>query len=90
MKRTKKTPVRPIRPDIESADCCSILLITPLTARGRRWITQRTLPREREYGSDALFCDHRYGMDILHAMLRAGLVLIDAASGQIRSGPARL
>jgi len=73
--------------DLESTNLGTIITITALTDRGRRWLHQHVQGGRVVGGSTSpLDCDHRYGIDILHAALAAGLRLRDTGTGQLAYG----
>ncbi len=71
-----KTP----KPDIVSTNLGTIISLEALTRKGSLWL-RRNVPDARPYGW-RINCEHRCGIDILEAMLAAGLVLEDAATGR--------
>jgi hypothetical protein len=65
--------------DIRSTNLGTIISFQAVTAKGSRWL-RRHVPDARPYWH--IDCDHRCGIDILEAMLAAGLVLEDARTGR--------
>lgn len=67
--------------DIRTTNLGTIISIRPVTAKGRQWL-YANVPDSRRTMSRAVDCEARCGVDILEAMLDAGLTLEDAQSGR--------
>lgn len=67
------------RADIISFNSGSLIGLTANTRRGRRWMADHVLAEGR---GETVYCEHRYGIDILLAARDAGLRLQDGSSGR--------
>ena len=67
------------RISIVTENCGSLWTFSPITRRANRWLRRHC---EAE-SFNPMVVEHRYGFDIAVALLDAGFVLQDAATGQM-------
>lgn len=65
--------------DIVTANLGSIISICAASRKGRSWMARNVLAEDR---GEQVYCDHRFGIDIIEGALDAGLRLQDSASGR--------
>lgn len=66
--------------DLETSNESTIVIVEPVSARGRRWIS-RNVHEQNVPG--AIICESRYGLEIMRAALDDGLTLRDSATGRL-------
>ena len=65
--------------DIVASNLGSMITLDAGSRRGRAWLFRHV---NTDIETGAIYCDHRYGIDILQAAQSAGLRLRDAATGR--------
>jgi hypothetical protein len=71
--------------DVRVDGCGGIVMLTPMTARARRWVEKRVSFEPWQVQGASVVIDHRYAEDIARAMRRRGFV-VGRQGGRVQGG----
>lgn len=75
--------MKPPNPDVATANYGTIIEIHPVSKAGAAWLRRHCRIESWQRRGKGFACDPRAALDLMHAMLDAGLCISDAGTGRL-------